>query len=78
MHATTEATTASAPHNMSSLGQPYVLNEQEALQLIDQNGHARIPDHVTAIGVRAFVRAALRSVDLGSRITSIDVGAFTL
>jgi hypothetical protein len=48
----------------------------DAIQLIDQNGHAQIPADYTAIGDYAFKNTSLRTISIPSTISSIGEGAF--
>ena len=52
------------------------LDPPAALGLIDENGHAEIPDTYTSIGADAFKNSNLKSVTIPDTITSIGDYAF--
>ena len=52
------------------------LDPPAALALIDENGHAEIPDTYTSIGADAFKNSNLKSVTIPDTITSIGDYAF--
>lgn len=56
--------------------QTSILDRQTALSLIDENGHADIPEIYTEIGFEAFYKSNLLSVNIPNSIVTIDGGAF--
>ena len=53
------------------------LDRPAALALIDENGHAEIPDSYTSIGADAFKNSNLKSVTIPDTITNIGDYAFS-
>ncbi|MGB1333334.1 MAG: leucine-rich repeat domain-containing protein, partial [Porticoccaceae bacterium] len=52
------------------------LDPPAALALIDENGHADIPDTYTVIGADAFKNSNLKSVTIPNSVTHIEDHAF--
>ena len=53
-----------------------ILTQAEAALLINNEGHADIPEGVTEIGDRAFLSTELKSVTIPSTVTTIGVDGF--
>jgi hypothetical protein len=54
-----------------------ILDRPAALALIDENGHAEIPNNYTSIGADAFKQSDLKSVTIPDGITNIGDNAFS-
>ena len=52
------------------------LNGWDAINLIDNNGLAEVPENYTIIGENAFSNTSVKKVVLGENVTSIGNGAF--
>jgi len=61
---------------VSSVAVSNTLYWEEALQLVDQNGIAIIPEGYTSIGSEAFRGSNVKVVNLPSSLTHIESGAF--
>jgi hypothetical protein len=65
------------PFNSIALSNYSTLDRPAALALIDENGHAEIPDSYTSIGADAFKNSNLKSVTIPDTITNIGDYAFS-
>ena len=61
---------------LASFASATTLTWNDAIQLIDANGHATIPEIYTSIGDSAFSNTAVTSIDFPQTITSIGENAF--